>query len=161
MLSRFPRMVMACLLLGQVLTAAVPSFALKRLDGSTFQSDRYVGHQVVVAVFWTTWCDPCHKMLKQLQRLKDRYPDVLVLAISTDEGRSMATINQDTQGRGYTFTVLLDPETNVMRMFNPSLGVPFTVIIDRQGRTAYHRLGYLPGDERVLFARVAELRASP
>lgn len=156
------RLLAALLLLALARGAAafggVPAFTLKRLDGTPFNSTSVVGKRVVVVVFWATWCEPCHKILKQLQRLKDRYPGVQVLAISVDDGRSMAAINQDTQGKGYTFTVLLDSDTNVMRMFNPSQGVPYTLVIDRAGQVAYRRMGYLPGDEHTLFARIAELR---
>jgi len=140
------------------MTSAVPAFTLKRLDGSTFSSADHVGKRVIVAVFWATWCEPCEKLLRNLQRLKDRHSDVLVLAISIDDGRSMATINQSVQGKGYTFPVLLDSDTNVMRLFSPSHGVPFTLVVDRNGEVAYRRMGYLPGDEHALFAKVEALR---
>ena len=71
-------------------------------------------------------------------------------AIAIDDGQSVARVAQYVQGRGFTFTVLLDPDTNVLRLFNPEGGVPTTVVLDRQGGVAYSHVGYLPGDEKAV-----------
>jgi peroxiredoxin len=137
--------------------ATAPLFTLKGLDGSPFRLADQVGKRVMVLDFWATWCGPCAKGLKQLQALHERFPELLVLAVSIDDGQSLARVNQYVQGRGFTFTVLLDPDTNTLRLFNPSVGVPTTVIIDRKGEVAYSHVGYLPGDELAVAAKVREL----
>jgi len=82
---------------------------------------------------------------------------VLVLAAAIDDGRTLAQVDPYVHGRGFTFTVLLDSDASVCRLYNPEGGVPYTVVIDRQGATAYNHSGYLPGDERALFSAVASL----
>ncbi|MCE1230146.1 MAG: TlpA family protein disulfide reductase [Firmicutes bacterium] len=135
-----------------------PSFTLKGLDGSTFRLADHVGKQVIVLDFWATWCGPCTKFLKKLQEIKEQRPDVLVLAISIDDGQSLDKVNQYVRGRGFTFMVLSDPDSSVLRMFNPSAGVPTTVVIDRNGNVAYQHTGALPGDEKSLATKLDELR---
>lgn len=143
---------------GNLRAEQTPNFLLKRLDGSTFRLADHLGKQVIVVDFWATWCGPCTKLLKKLQELQTRYPDVLVLAVSIDDGQSMAQVGPYVQGRGYTFTVLQDPSASVLKLFNPKGSVPTTLIIDKKGAIAFSHTGYLAGDEQVLFDKVGELR---
>ncbi len=46
--------------------------------------DTYRG-KVVVLNFWATWCPPCIEELPTLIAMQRRLPDVVVLAVSTDE----------------------------------------------------------------------------
>lgn len=150
----------AVLALGLCLRAAavpVPPFSLKCLDGSLFKLEEHLGRQVIVLDFWATWCGPCTRALKKLQELHERRPGVLVLAIAIDDGRSMAQVDPFVEGRGFTFTVLRDPDASVFRMFNPGGGVPFTAVLDLKGSMVYSHSGYLAGDERALDAAVAQL----
>jgi len=152
----------ACALLALVLCAPapagpVPSFSLKQLDGAPFRLDDHLKKQVIVLDFWATWCGPCTRSLKKLQELHEQYPEVLMLAIAIDDGRTLAQVAPYVQGRGFTFTVLLDPDAAVCRMFNPEGGVPTTAVIDRQGGMAYCHSGYLAGDERALASVLAKL----
>ncbi|HLO66888.1 MAG TPA: TlpA disulfide reductase family protein [Holophaga sp.] len=137
--------------------AAVPPFALKALDGSTFRLGDHLGRSVIVLDFWATWCGPCLRALRSLQDLAEAHPGVLVLAVSIDDARSLARVQATVKGRGYTFRVLLDPDSSVLRLFNPDGAVPATLVIDRRGEIAYRRVGFIPGDERALEAKVREL----
>jgi len=157
-MSKAPLCALAAFALCAALPAGpAPTFTLNRPDGSRFNLDDHLGRQVIVLDFWATWCGPCLRALKQLQALQDRYPQVLVLAIAIDDGRTLAQVDPYVRGRGFTFTVLLDPDASACRLYNPEGGVPYTVVIDRKGATAFHHNGYLAGDERALSAAVAGL----
>lgn len=147
------------LCLGTPLRAgAAPDFSGRLLDGSRFHLREALGKRIIVVDFWATWCAPCVKMLKKLQALHESDPDVLVLAVSIDDASSMAKVGQLIQGKGYTFPVLLDPDSAILRLYNPSLEVPYSFVIDRQGRVAYTHSGYVPGDEKALLDRIASLK---
>lgn len=135
-----------------------PEFSGKLLDGSMFRSNQVVGKKVIVIDFWATWCAPCLKMLKKLQTLQETRPDVQIIAVSIDDATTLSKVGQYIQGKGYTFQVLLDPDSAILRQFNPSTEVPFCVVIDKLGKVAFSHSGYLPGDEKDLFDRVDALR---
>ncbi len=140
------------------MSAQGSGFTCKRLDGSVFRSSDAIGKKIILVDFWATWCAPCLKTLKQLQTIQNTRPDVLVLAVTIDDASSMAKVSQYIQGKGYTFPVLVDPESSLLRAYNPTLTVPFTFILDRQGKVAYSHSGYVPGDEQALMAQLDALK---
>ncbi len=158
MKRRIMALLMAAVVAGIGHAGTVPEFAGKKLDGTVFRSADVVGKQVVVLDFWATWCAPCIKMLKKLQTIHETHPEVLVLAVSIDDASSMAKVSQFIQGKGYTFPVLLDPESSILRAFNPSLDISFTVVIDKRGEIAYRHSGYVPGDEKALIEKLDALK---
>ena len=157
-MSRSGYALMGAILLAACLQAAsAPRFTLKELGGASFRLADQLGQRPIVLDFWATWCGPCTRSLKKLQELKQQFPDALLIAVSIDDGQSVSAVNSYVQGRGFTFKVLLDPDCNVLRLFNPSGAIPTLVVIDRNGEIAYNHVGYLPGDEKA----VAELLRNP
>lgn len=143
------------------LAVSMPDFTLKRIDGSTFQSTAVIGRDVVLIDFWATWCRPCGKLLKQLQLLQERFAGqgVRVIAVSTDDASAFSQVRNYIAGRNFTFSVLLDPDGVLWRIFNPSQQLPFTMLIDRRGDIAYTHSGYVPGMEKELEREIEKLLA--
>lgn len=138
--------------------ASVPDFSLKRLDGSTFNLSEYIGKKVIVIDFWATWCKPCKKLMKHMNQVHLDYKDKIeVLAISTDDVSAISQVESYIKGKGFSFTVLLDPDGSVVRIFNPSRQIPFTVIIDKKGDIAYSHTGYMPGYEKEIIKKIEQL----
>ena len=107
----------------------IPDFELPRLGGGTVKMSELKGHPVLIN-YWTTWCPPCKEELPLLQARQDQYPDLVVLAVDTDEEEPVVKAYIDQYG--YTFTVLLDFDWEVERL----LGVqayPTTFFVDADG----------------------------
>src|SRR5262245_62058641 len=51
---------------------AVPSFAVRTLDGKTFRMADQVGKPLVLD-FWATWCAPCRATMPHFETIQDRY----------------------------------------------------------------------------------------
>lgn len=137
---------------------SVPDFSLKRIDGSTFKLGDHLGKKVIVIDFWATWCKPCKKLLKKLNRIYLDYKDhIEVLAISTDDTSAFSRVESCIKGKRFSFTVLLDPDSAVTRIFNPSLKIPFTVIVDKNGDIVYSHTGYVPGQEKEIIEKLEKL----
>jgi peroxiredoxin len=132
----------------------VPDFTLPGVDGALFRMGEHVGEKIFIIDFWATWCAPCKTLLKRLQQLKDGNAGVEVIAISIDDASARAMAVNYVQGRRFDFLVLFDAEGRVAKTLNPSLQVPFTLIVDRSGRIVYSHVGYVPGIERELAERV-------
>ena len=152
-------LVILCLMAaGPVFFAAdVPNFSLKSLDGSTYRLSDDLGKKIIILDFWATWCEPCKKFMKRLQEIQDKYPGVTVVAISVDDSSAYTKVSQYIRGKGFKFTVLLDPDSQVAKVLNPELKIPFTVIIDQAGAIAYTHTGYTPGDEQEVIKKIESL----
>ena len=110
-----------------------PSFKLRNIKGNYESLDSYRG-EVVVLNFWATWCAPCRIEMPSFEKLYRRYRSegVTVLAITLDKN-SENKIKSFVDEYGLSFPILLDEKGEVERLY-PSMTIPFTYIIDRQGR---------------------------
>jgi len=134
-------------------------FVLKDLKGKTIRlSDQYED-QVVLIDFWATWCIPCIKELRHLQGIYDTYGEkgLTVLSISVDGPDTSALVKNFIQKYQYNFPVLLDSDSTVVSLYNPSLLLPYSVLIDEGGYIRYVHQGYSPGDEMLLVDEIEKV----
>jgi peroxiredoxin len=113
-----------------------PPFSLKDLQGKSVTLESLKG-KVVVLNFWTKTCGPCLEEMPELAEftkvLRDRR-DVVVLAVSTDEGPDDVRPTLQTVLREPPpFAVLFDPDLRVVRDKYGTRLFPETWFIDKQG----------------------------
>jgi peroxiredoxin len=110
-----------------------PGFNLRNLKGNYQSLDSFSG-QVVVLNFWATWCIPCRIEMPSFEKLYRRYRSegVVVLAVTLDKN-SKKKVKSFVDEHGISFPILLDEEGKVERLY-PSMTIPFTYVIDREGR---------------------------
>ncbi len=139
-------------------SSSLPDFSLKKIDGTQFSISEVLGKKVIVIDFWATWCKPCKKLLKKLDGLhRDFSEHIVVLAISTDESSSFARVESFVKSRGYSFTVLHDPDSSVSGIFNPAGTIPYTMIVDLNKKIVFTHSGYIPGFEKELREKIVGL----
>jgi cytochrome c biogenesis protein CcmG/thiol:disulfide interchange protein DsbE len=110
-----------------------PDFSLRNLKGN-YQSLGSFSGQVVVLNFWATWCVPCRVEMPSFEKLYRRYRSegVTVVAVTLDKN-SEKNIKSFVDEYELSFPVLIDEEEKVERLY-PSMTIPFTYVIDREGR---------------------------
>jgi peroxiredoxin len=113
-----------------------PNFALKDLRGNTVTSESLRG-KVVVLNFWSKTCGPCLEEMPELAELtkivRDR-PDVVIVAVSVDEGPDDVKPTLQTVLREEPpFMVLFDPDSKVVGGKYGTRLFPETWFIDKQG----------------------------
>lgn len=136
----------------------VPDFSLKNVDGSAFNLSDHLGKKIILIDFWASWCKPCKKLLKELDKVHKNYSDTVeVIAISTDDSSAFSQVESYIKGKRYSFIVLLDPESSVLRILNPPRVLPFTMLIDKKGDIAYTHTGYMPGYEKELMKEIEKM----
>ncbi|MBN2497972.1 MAG: TlpA family protein disulfide reductase [Deltaproteobacteria bacterium] len=136
----------------------VRDFALRDLRGQTVRLSDHAG-KVVLLSFWATWCGPCQTELSQLQtiwkRLRERGFELLTIAI--DPADTESEVRRMARRYGYEFPVLLDQETEVANRFNPTMDLPYSVLLDRRGAIAARHQGFKPGDEKIVEEEILRL----
>ena len=121
--------------------APVSDVAFTDPDGGTHTLVDYKG-QVVLLNFWATWCAPCREEMPSLDALQAEMggEDFVVVPIAT--GRNAPEkINKFYAETGLkNLPVLLDPRQQLARAMGV-VGLPVTVLIDRDGNEVARLLG--------------------
>jgi thiol-disulfide isomerase/thioredoxin len=106
--------------------------------------------KVLVVNFWATWCPPCLKEIPEFVRMQQRYgaKGVQFVGIAIDS-TSQVTGFMARHGMNYPVLMAEREGLDLARAAGNRLGgLPFTVVIDRQGKAAHVELGVL--DEKSL-----------
>lgn len=113
--------------------------------------------KVTVVSFWATWCKPCKEEMKAMQPIFDKMKEkIAYVAISIDNTKTMAKVGPYVKSQGYSFSVLLDPNSEVFRAVNGA-NVPYTLVFNADGTLHSKHDGYLEGDAAKLEEELAAL----
>jgi len=113
--------------------------------------------KILVVNFWATWCPPCLKEIPEFVRLQTRLgaKGVQFVGIAID---SKPQVLGFAAKLGINYPILMAEKEGIVLARNAGNrlgGLPFTVIIDREGRTAKVELGVL--DEAKLLPMIESL----
>lgn len=141
---------------------AAPDWTLETPAGARVSFADELAKGPVVVSFWATWCKPCLKELPHLEAMAAHYAGrVTILAVSTDDSKSIAKVEPLVRSRGWThLKVLVDPAAAVQQLLQVE-SMPHVILYDRDGREAYRHTGYAEGDEERLRAAIEALLAAP
>ncbi|MBT3924086.1 MAG: TlpA family protein disulfide reductase [Nitrospina sp.] len=112
-----------------------PRFTLRNLKGNLEGLDDHSG-KVIIVNFWATWCVPCVKEMPSFETLYRRYRSrgLTLLAINLDKD-DFSKVQKFVDKYNLSFPVLLDTDGVAEKLY-PSFTIPFTYVIDKQGRVA-------------------------
>ncbi len=137
---------------------SLPDLTLKDLKGNEISLASISEGKTVVVSLWATWCVPC---IRELDTIAEDYEelqeemDFELIAISVDDARSTRRVKPAVMGKGWEYTVLLDPNNDVRRhLGNPA--VPLTMIV-KDGEILFRHSSFTPGAEDQLFEKFKEL----
>jgi peroxiredoxin len=132
--------------------AQARDFAARDVRGRTVRLSDYLGKQVVLLDFWSTYCEPCLAEMPHLEALyrEQQANGFVVLAVAMDGPETVADVPSFAARNGLTFPVVLDEDSHVANVYDPKKSAPFSVLIDRRGAVVRVREGYNPGDERLV-----------
>jgi thiol-disulfide isomerase/thioredoxin len=140
--------------------ASLPNVSLKDLQGNTVNiAELATAGKPLIVSFWATWCTPCKKELTNYADLYEDWQadfDVTIVAISIDDARNTAKVKSYVNGVKWPFQVLLDPNEDMKRSLNFQT-VPFTILINKEGKIIYRHNSYVEGDEFVMEEKLKKL----
>lgn len=114
------------------------------LSGKTRRVIEWEG-QVLVCNFWATWCAPCREEIPMLMAVRDKYGSngVEVLGIAIDQVDKVSDFAREL-AIPYPILIAGAEALDLMRgLGNASGGLPYTVILGRQGTVAHRKLGLI------------------
>ena len=121
-----------------------PAFALPDLAGDTVTLVRFRG-KVTLVNFWASWCDPCREEFPHMAELYREFErkDFEIAGVSddVDSGRMLAFVRQYRP----PFPILVGGGR--MKEVYHYRGLPYSVLLDRQGRVIERIFGFGGADE--------------
>ena len=138
----------------------IPSVNIKMLDGKVFNTSQLNNNgKPMIIDFWATWCKPC---VAELNAVSENYADwqtetgVKLVAISIDDARTMASVAPFVSGKGWTYDVYIDANSDFRRAMNVN-NVPHTFLLDGNGKIVAQHNTYAPGDEDKLYEELVKV----
>ena len=126
-----------------ILDAPVPApgIGFTAADGSETTLAAGAG-RIRLVNFWATWCAPCREEMPALDALQRELggEDFAVLPIATGRNEPEAIARFWEEAGITTLATALDPRSGLAGAMNV-LGLPVTVILDREGREIARMLG--------------------
>ncbi len=119
-----------------------PAATFAQPGGATLRVDSLKGRPAVVN-FWATWCPPCREELPVLARFHARHgKSVGFLGLAVEDNADFAGEFARAYGLNYPVAAGREPAIALMAALgNEKAGMPFTLVVDAQGRVVYAKRG--------------------
>lgn len=114
-------------------------FALAKLRGKP-----------LIVNFWARWCAPCRGEIPELARVQRRLKDKNLIVVGIGLEDRPDTVREFARAYDMDYLVLLakgEGKSLLQALGNPKGGLPYTLVIDADGRVVAKKLGLISGTE--------------
>ena len=119
--------------------SSFPTFHLATLDGGTFDLASTRG-RVTLVNFWASWCPPCREEFPLMNRLARELRDQPFTIVAVNEDVSESAARKFLEDTPATFAIPMGGGKMQARV--GYRGLPFTVLLDRDGRIIERFFGF-------------------
>ena len=134
------------------------SFSFSTIENKNIQISELYKEGPVLINFWALWCEPCKVEMRSLKLLYDKYKNkgFTILGINQDSPKSVSKVRSYISSQRINFPVAIDPNSQLLQKFNGQ-SIPYSLLINEEGKIVYKNVGYLPGDEIELEKEIQKL----
>lgn len=135
----------------QASAQTVPNQELESIDGEWLKTEEvFPQGQVVLIVFWATWCGHTSTGLTTIQddyliEWENDY-DLKIVAVSVDDAKSSNRAISVANSCGWEFDTFLDQNGDFKRAMGVS-SAPHLILLNAEGQIAWRQSAYMSGDE--------------
>jgi len=130
-----------------------PDFALTDLKGEALKLSDLRGRHLVLLNFWASACPYCREEMPMLQKLSEKYPELVVIGVNVLEERE--TIETFLWEVGVSYRIVQDGWGEVSSSYRV-LKIPATFLVDERGVVVWRKFGAM--GETELEEQVQNLR---
>jgi peroxiredoxin len=157
---RLPTTVFFAFFVFQSSAQALPKLTLKTTEGKTVCTDTLnnAGKPMIIS-FFALWCKPCLRELEAISEVYDEWQEetgVKLVAVSIDKAQDASKILPAIRGKGWTYEVLLDQNSEFMRAMNVN-AIPAVFVLDGNGKIVFRKNSYIEGSENELIEKIREI----
>jgi thiol-disulfide isomerase/thioredoxin len=118
--------------------------ALPDVDGREQRLDQWKG-RVIVVNFWATWCEPCREEMPEFVKMQQALGDkgLQFVGIAIDQPDKIRQFSNELKLNYPSLVGGFGALEMSKTLGNKIMALPFTVVIDRQGRVAHAQMGPL------------------
>ena len=130
----------------------IEDFAAALSDGTEVTLYGLLAEKKAVLInFWASWCQPCRMEFPYMQKAYSQVSDNIgVLALSVEPTDTAETVNALKDELGLTTLPMGVDENGVSARFNLEGGIPYSVLVDRNGVMCFDDVGAITDETKFL-----------
>lgn len=130
----------------------IEDFAAVLSDGTEVTLYGLLAEKKAVLInFWASWCQPCRMEFPYMQKAYSQVSDDIgVLALSVEPTDTAETVNALKDELGLSTLPMGVDENGVSARFNLEGGIPYSVLVDRNGVMCFGEVGAITDETKFL-----------
>ena len=88
---------------------------------------------IMIINFWASWCMPCKREMPSLEKLAQKYPEILVYAINMEKPNKLRAGDFFKSIGVTSLDIYFDPDFKLVKTFKMR-GLPTSILIDKNGK---------------------------
>ncbi len=133
----------------------LPPIKFDLTNGERIKFEDLSKKELVLIDYWALWCAPCLNKMSHLDRFQKEFASkgLKIISVNIDSERSISKVKSYIRSKGYSMLIAFDSSKENFRLVN-GISIPYTILVNTEGKILYRHSGYVPGDEDILRKKI-------